>query len=335
MRSIQTGYTFSLSSVKPLESLLCYRAYCLEETRKVLRIPAQRRGQSPIGGARLEPFGHVDGLEYLRCPESDSIFLAQLPTPAGWARLLTEVSRYRHSPRAFHSDIAQSRNETVYLPKLEWVQSTLRMQEIRKPWVMEVTTPPSDFTSLLRDSGLFAEVLTVDEMELATAAISKAQVANGRDANSRNKEGTVQAAILLESLDRANDPAALLRAVQRSLTESGLLFVTALVCSGFDMTVLGLRNLYLYPPDRANCFSLRGLELLLRNAGFRLLEVSTPGVLDVEIVLAHLQQDPLLSLSAFEKQLLAGDVETRDAFQTFLQQNRMSSFARIVARKQS
>lgn len=326
MRSIQTSYTFPLSSVKPLDGLMRYRAYCLEETRKMLRRSVRRRDQSPVGGALLESFGDVDGFEYLRCPETGSIFLAQMPASGNWARLLAEVNRFRHSPQAFHSGIEQSRNQTVYMPKLEWIQSTLRLQEIHKPRVMEVTTPSSDFTSLLRDSGSFAEVLAADEMEMAMES---------RSASITTNERGIQAAVLLESLDRVDDPSALLRAVAQRLASSGLVFVTALVCSGFDMTVLGMRNLYLYPPDRTNCFSLRGLELLMSRAGFTLLEVSTPGVLDVEIVRAHLRHDPAISLSTFERQLLDADEETRVAFQNFLQQNRMSSFARIVGRKQT
>ena len=65
-----------------------------------------------------------------------------------------------------------------------------------------------------------------------------------------------------------------------------------------------------------------------------IVEISTPGVLDVEIVNAHRHLDDV-TLSPFETQLLDSDQETREAFQTFLQQNRMSSFARIVARRAS
>ena len=99
------------------------------------------------------------------------------------------------------------------------------------------------------------------------------------------------------------------------------------------MATLGVRNLYLCPPDRTNCFSLQGLSALLRQAGFALLEVSTPGVLDVEIVQAHVRRNPSLALSVFERQLLEASEETRTAFQTFLQQQGLSSFARIVGRK--
>jgi hypothetical protein len=62
---------------------------------------------------------------------------------------------------------------------------------------------------------------------------------------------------------------------------------------------------------------------------------STPGVLDVEIVQTHLRADPALPLSSFERQVLAADAQTQQAFQTFLQQNQMSSFARIIGRKSS
>lgn len=321
MRSIQTSYTFSLSSVKPLDGLLSYRAYCLEATRRALGGKVHRRERSPVDGMPLEPFGTMEGFSYARCPQSGSLFLSDLPDAATWASLLAEVNRYRHSPDAFHVGLAQSRTDNIYAPKITWIQDTLRLQELMHPKVLEVATPPSDFTTLLRESGVFADVETVDEMEIAAHAAR------------RDDRRRVDVAVLLESLDRVDDPAALLRGVAGCLASGGLLFITALVCSGFDMAVLGLRNLYLYPPDRANCFSLRGLEQLLTRSGFSLLEASTPGVLDVEIVKAHLQREPSLPLSPFERQLLNANSETHETFQTFLQQRGLSSFARIVGRK--
>ncbi len=74
---------------------------------------------------------------------------------------------------------------------------------------------------------------------------------------------------------------------------------------------------------------------MVRQAGLTLLEVSTPGVLDVEIVRAHAQADPALPLSVFERQLVTADETRRAEFQTFLQQQGFSSFARLVAKKQA
>jgi len=324
MRTIQTSARFPLSSVKPLEGLLQYRAYCLKMTRQALRGPTSRRQRSPVGGAPLEPFGEVGGLRYMRCPESGSLFLEELPDAASWAKLLQEVSHHRFSPEGFYPGLAQSRTEHVYTPKLEWIRDVLRLQGLHQPVILEAATPPSTFTYLLKDSGMFSDVRIVDEMALAAGSSNPP---DGR---------RVQAAILLESLDRVDDPVAMLQGVAGRMEEGGLLFVTALVCSGFDLAVLGLHNLYLCPPDRANCFSLRGLSRLLTRAGFALIEVSTPGVLDVEVVRAHLQHDPALPLSPFERQLIEADAQHTDgALQAFLQHQGLSSFARLVGKRVS
>lgn len=324
IRSIQSSHTFPLSSVKPLEELAEYRAFCLDRTRAALGRGAIRRTTSPLDGRDLEPFGSIEGFDYLHCRTTGSLFAADVASAPTWLTLLEEVSRFRRTPRAFHTEIEKERADNVYVPKLEWIESTLRLQAVAYPRILEVVTPPSDFTDLLRASQAFADVITVAEMQLVM-----------EDADAGRPRRPVHAAMLVDAVDRVTDPVALLHAVSRQLEPGALLFLTAQVSSGFDIATLGVRDLYLYPPDRTNCFSLKGLEMLLEHAGFTCLELSTPGVLDVEVVLAHSNHDPALPLSAFERQLLAAPSETRSAFQAFLQENRMSSFARVVARKSS
>ena len=320
MQSIQTGHLFSLSKVKPLEGLLRYRAYCLEEMKKSLSKGKRRRKISPIDETvLLEPWGQIDGLDYLRCPKTGSLFLADLPSGESLKELLTRVSRYRQSENTFHADIENSRLETVYGPKREWIENTIRLQGIKKPVVLEVSTSPSEWTAFLKESKVFQEVLVAEEMDLAQGKSLEKEAAD--------------IAILLESLDRVDAPEKLLEGVSKSLKKNGLLFITALVSSGFDMVVLGSHNAYLYPPDRTNCFSLEGLKRLVMNAGFQLMEVSTPGVLDIEIVKEHLRMDSAIPLSPFERQIVSAGDESRSAFQGFLQQSGLSSFARIMGVK--
>lgn len=315
----ETNIAFPLSSVKPLEGMVAYRQFCLDLIKKALSVKSISRELCPINGKKLIPAGTLDGLPYGRCPETNSLFLMTMPPPSAWAQVLTEANRKRQSPEGFHSSIAGSRAENVYLPKLDWIQNTLRIQEFSKPTLIEIITPPSRFTSLLKSSGGFRDVIAVNEMDVVMG---------------KKIDGVEpQAAVLLESLDRVSDPTALLSAVHAALSKDGLLFLTALVSSGFDMQILGFNNLYLYPPDRTNCFTLKGLEMFLEKNGFKLLEVSTPGVLDVEIVQAHLKRDPTIKLSNFEQHLISAGDDSKKAFQAFLQKSGLSSFARLVGRK--
>lgn len=321
MRSIQTRQEFPLDSVKPLEGLAGYREFCLSATRNRLRRSSRPRRVSPVTGKELVPAGEVEGLPYALCEETGSLFLAHLSEPLEWEELLTETSRSLRAPGLRDGNLSQSRTDNVYAPKLDWIRETLTLQKIRGARVLEVAAPASEFTSLLKGCRSFTEVRTVPEMELAHE-------------KGVGTEWRAEAVVMLESLDRVDDPAGLLRGAFDQTAAGGLLFVTALVASGFDLEVLGLKNFYLYPPDRTNCFSLRGLQRLLEAQGFKLLEVSTPGVLDVEIVQAHLKADPSLLLSGFERQIVEADAETRSEFQGFLQRRGLSSFARLVARKQ-
>ncbi|MBI4125588.1 MAG: methyltransferase domain-containing protein [Deltaproteobacteria bacterium] len=317
MQSIQTCFNFDLSKVKPLEEVLKYRTFCLEAVRQSCRGGTIRRNHSPVSGARLLSWGTVDGLEYGICPKTGSLFLTEIPAPAAWASLLDKVNRYRNE-QAFDVHLKQSRLTSVYEPKKAWIEDTLRWHHLERPKVLEVTTPPSELTALLQTSPLVEEVVVWNETNPRPEGLWPE---------------AADAAILLESLDRSGDPAAFLKRVHESLKPGGLLFLTALLASGFDMKVLGTKNLYLCPPDRTNCFSLNGLTQLLAQSGFTFIEVSTPGILDVEIVRAHCLQDPSIRLSPFETTLLDADPEKLSALQIFLQQSNVSSFARVVAKK--
>ena len=319
MQSIQTGHPFVLSSVKPLEGLLRYRDYCLEATRKVLSRGSSRRVQSPINNEALEPWGQIGGLDYLQCPKTGSLFLAELPSAPLWGALLKETNDYRNSSKGFHADIVKTRLENVYQPKCDWIKNTLKLQGVKCQHLLELATLPNPFTALLKAESEFKAVTTLDE----TLFLSGKETENS----------FFDVAVLLESLDRVHDPLSLLRQTAASLKKGGLLFVTALAASGFDFTLLGKNNTYLYPPDRTNCFSLEGLKQMLARVGFGLVEVSTPGVLDVEVVQAHLRQKTGISLSPFEKRLLSAGPETHSAFQSFLQQCNLSSFVRVVGKK--
>lgn len=321
VRSIQTGRTFPLAGVKPLERIAGYREFCLSSTRKCLARSNRPRRISPITGKPLQRAGEVEGLPYSLCQETGSLFLAQVSDPEEWEALLAEARRYRHENEQLNGDLSHLRTDNVYVPKVDWIRETLALQGIQRPRILEAVIPPSELGPLLRGCHSFAEVDTVSEMELAHAVVSGIQATSE------------EAIVMLQSLDRVDDPRGLLRGAFARMREGGLLFVTALVASGFDLVVLGLRNLYLFPPDRTNCFSLGGLERLLGEVGFKLLEVSTPGVLDVEIVQAHLQVDPSLALSSFERKIVEAEAETRSDFQNFLQGRHLSSFARVVARK--
>jgi hypothetical protein len=65
-----------------------------------------------------------------------------------------------------------------------------------------------------------------------------------------------------------------------------------------------------------------------------MLEYSTPGLLDLDIVRNAIERDKKLDVPRFIKTLLEkGDDKLYRDFQEFLQTNRLSSFVRVLLRK--
>jgi hypothetical protein len=136
-----------------------------------------------------------------------------------------------------------------------------------------------------------------------------------------------------ETLDRAADPRALVRAAHGALRAGGLLFATAPSISGFELQVLWDRARSIAPPDKINLLSLRGFTALFGD-GWEMLELSTPGMFDVESVRRAVEADPAAPWPRFVRTLVLDTSEhQRLEFQEYLQRARLASFARLIVRK--
>ena len=104
--------------------------------------------------------------------------------------------------------------------------------------------------------------------------------------------------------------------------------------SGFEYQVLGEHSPNIIPIDRVNLLSLEALTGQVERAGFEIIEVSTPGRLDVEIVQKAFEKDPSIPLHPFWQYIFCHrDVHAMHSLQEYLQQYQLSSHVRIAAIK--
>jgi SAM-dependent methyltransferase len=135
-------------------------------------------------------------------------------------------------------------------------------------------------------------------------------------------------------LDRASDVAALVAAVHDALGPGGLFFVTAPSVSGFDLQVLWERSPTMTPPDKLNVLSVEGFSQLFRAPDWSLIELSTPGMFDVENVRRAMLAAPEADWPRGVREIvLQRDEGARLEFQEYLQRHRLASFARLVVRR--
>ena len=144
----------------------------------------------------------------------------------------------------------------------------------------------------------------------------------------------VDVVLAFDILDRCTDLEHLIGNVDKMLKPGGLFLANTILISGFDLQVLWDRARSIYPPERLNLLSVEGLITLFERHGFKALEFSTPGSFDVRSVQNAIRETPDADWPRFVRYIIEKkDENVLDAFQTFLQTHRLSSYGRIVMQK--
>ena len=103
---------------------------------------------------------------------------------------------------------------------------------------------------------------------------------------------------------------------------------TTLVSSGFDISYLLEESTALTPPHHLSFFHKDALHKAIENVGFEIIDFSTPGELDVDIVTKSekFKRDNIMKM-------LMNTEKAKKEFQSFLQSNTLSSHVNVLLRK--
>ncbi|MBI9079220.1 MAG: class I SAM-dependent methyltransferase [Pseudodesulfovibrio sp.] len=124
----------------------------------------------------------------------------------------------------------------------------------------------------------------------------------------------------------------------RLLKDGGLMLVRTPNYAGFEMQVVDMQHNHFDPMETMVVHNIASMKMFLEKGGFEAMEISTPGLLDVEIVRQQVRVFGCeLEAGRFEKRLIfeeSPEMETaRHEFSRFLVNNNMSGLMQAVARK--
>ena len=268
---------------------------------------------------------------YVTCTVCGSVFVSPRPTHSAVGTFMATSRAADFWRSTVEAQTAQSRAQSIVLPRVAWIQSGAR--DMTSPVLMDLYSKYPLFLETARRSDVFSRVISVEpavDGSMLARSLGVDVVETLQDALAAGRGAAVLS--MQECLERDADPDHLVRSAAALLKAGGLLFLTTVTWSGFDLQMLGGRSKHVLPPTHLNLLSLEGIRRLLARHGFQIFELSTPGQLDVEIVRHAVADDPEIVLPSFVDELIRhrdGDVH-RD-FQRFLQKALLSSHVRLMA----
>ncbi len=270
------------------------------------------------------------GLQYMECKNCKTLFLSPRPNND----LIHKFYKESEAADFWYSELYKTtiKKRTIHqsIPRAMWI-ANITEEFFQKPEIfVSINTISQSLLEEISRLNLFKRKYLFDPY---IKNINTMFEKEGFKILSKSSEINANAASAFGVLDRVFSPKDFLKNARSLLKDNGILFITTSTISGFDLQVLWDKTKSIFPPDHINVISIEGFSYLFEKSGFEIIELSTPGQLDVELVKNAIKNNNI-NISRFISYLLNNrDENAHKSFQEFLQRFKLSSHVRIAARK--
>ena len=257
-------------------------------------------------------------VDYLLCESCKSVYACCEREAVEQYKAQEELLELRKS-ELYQNEITQRRQQN-WEDFLEWMQ-VRSFRFLRKHTglsVIDIGNRYTGYVETIRNSGLCGQYKLAESILEYT------------------KNDEIEQADIIFYLDQMQQeltPREQLKAMLPMLKENGLLVVGTRAGSGFDVLTLKEHNRKIFPYEHLVLPSVQGLVAMLQETGYKVLEVTTPGVMDVQYVKEGKRW--LNGSNEFINNLMDAEESVLKEFQRFLQKNGMSSYVRVIATKEN
>jgi 2-polyprenyl-3-methyl-5-hydroxy-6-metoxy-1,4-benzoquinol methylase len=272
--------------------------------------------------------------KFVQCKDCDTVFM----TPRATAKILKEF--YSHSKLyeywnkfIFPSSI-EIRREKIFKPRVDRIIKICEKYNIPTNCVVEVGAGFGIFCEELIRKKYFKRVIAIEpHSDLAnTCRTSGIEVVEDTIENIEQPKYKANVLAAFEVIEHLFSPQEFIKNCVKLLEDNSIMILTCPNYKGFDIEPLA-KNSDSIDAEHINMFNPDSLKLLLNRCGLKVLECTTPGELDAEILRTKvLKNEYSLDDQPFLRTVLIDRWdELGRPFQKFLNENKLSSHMWVVA----
>lgn len=266
-----------------------------------------------------------NGFVYRECSLCGTVFMTPRPNKEMLHKFFAQSEGLKYWNSKKFQEIA-SRKEHIFEPRVRWISESLEFSEESSRSYLDFYSKYLPFIEKVSALKNFNRKVSYKPDESIINEVKD----YGFEIIENLGEEKYSVITAFEVFDRFYSPRNVLETIKNSLEKSGLLFLSTNSASGLDFQFLLNKSKNIVPPLHINIFSVEGIVKFLEDFDFEVLELSTPGSLDVYNLENQIDE---ISLPKFLIDLIKNrDSQTKEAFQQFLQRARLSSHMRILAK---
>ena len=274
------------------------------------------------------------GFFFVKCRYCETVFTNPRPTKKLLANYYATSKCYEHYNSCLFPATEKSRREIFKYRTLK-IAEVCKKYDVPREKIIDVGAGFGTFCECISDLSIFKSVIAIEP----SSSLAKTCRKKGITVVEKLVEDVfledVSMITCFELIEHLYCPKDFILSCTRLLANGGFLYLTTPNIKGFDMMVLGKHNDNIIAPNHLNFFNIQSCIYLLMQYGLEPVEVTTPGLLDVELVVKKVESGEFnLDDQSFLKEVICSGIEgRREVFQKFLSENLLSSHMSILAKK--
>lgn len=276
------------------------------------------------------------GFKHYKCTNCNTLYVNPRPNEDD---LLNYYSEY-DAPKKWTEMLIKTNNERKkmqFLPKVEVLKDILNKElYINKNLFIDVGAGTGNFARLIQDEKLFKNVVALDISEDCIKTCKQQKLDTQLGSIGDIEDDSADVLNMNDLLEHLFCPKEFLSTCYKKLNKNGIIMIGTPNGEGFDFKILKDKTENITPPEHLQYFNPTSIKIFLEDGGFQVVELLTPGILDVEIVRRQIKDNnfDLKSNNYFLDFLFTlGSKELLSSLQDFLTHNLLSSHMLVVARK--
>lgn len=319
--------------IRPRHIFEEYLRLCKADTKTFFSEAETIHGKCPACEMHGEIAFIKDGFSYELCSQCKSLFVNPRPVAESFTKYYLESPSSKYWATTFYRDTADARREQLWKPKARLIRETLKWRSAEEHSLIDIGGGFGLFAEEMRTLTGRAPVVIEPGPHLAAVCREKGlQVIEAflEEVSSGDLPLGPKVFVSFELFEHLHDPAAFLKQLH-SLMASGDLFIfTTLSGTGVDIQALWQDSKAVSPPHHLNFLNPRSVELLLTRLEFDEVEVTTPGKLDIDILVNNREH---IKDRFWQTFVDSATVENRGAWQSLIASSGWSSHMMVVCRK--
>ena len=278
------------------------------------------------------------GFSYSICKNCRTYFLNPRPNLDLLGQFYKQSKVYEYFNKYIFPQTEKARSKNIFVPRVSQIIKICKYRKIKKPCMMDVGAGFGSFLKVAKNSNFFSKLVAIEPSRDGAKNCKKNKLDVFEDIleNANTKIIKKQDIITsFEVIEHLYSPFKFLKLIKKFLKKNGLFIITCPNGEGFDIQLLKEKSNSI-DHEHINYFNPNSIKKLYDRAGFKIIEIFTPGKLDVDIVINNLQKNKkqIYKNENFITKFILDNKNLiiKKKFQEFLMENNLSSNMWVVAK---